>query len=492
MKQIKTYIKKWYFIRLFFFLFAITALTQCVQESFEYDAHTPSGELGITAWQFIQQQDSLSMLEEAITATGLESLYSGTTEYTFILPRNNAFIGYLTTNSYSSISDIPVPVLRNILLYHIAEGKVLFTDEVFYTGEAIVVSQTENGQDMYLSRNDSYIGTINTGTNKSWSIETSNLEPTNGAIHILADIAYYSAITGSTSVPDPSLDRDTIYVTEDAAVRAGTSADVNQGAADDLTLRVDINGSINDRKVFLKFDLSQVTTHGNLREAYLNLGAYYAAGKGMDIYLKNVQDITWSENTITWNTMPLPDTEIFSSILSPSTALAYLTFSDEFTWDCTDYIASKLASPGEITIMMDAPLGSNDGIMFVSKENATYSYPARIITVYSGGTSTLAMGTNTGLTVASGGTVVLDTDQLSMDGPDPSDIVYTIESAPLNGWLVAGLKVLSAGDKFTQQDIDANNIVYISSGSDDSFTVSVVDRDGGIIAPFDVVITVVN
>ena len=37
---------------------------------------------------------------------------------------------------------------------------------------------------------------------------------------------------------DPSLDRDTIYVTADAAVRAGTSADINQGSADDLTFRI--------------------------------------------------------------------------------------------------------------------------------------------------------------------------------------------------------------------------------------------------------------
>jgi hypothetical protein len=238
------------------------------------------------------------------------------------------------------------------------------------------------------------------------------------------------------------------------------------------------------------FDLSEITTPGTLREAYLNVGAYYAAGKGEDIDLYNVQDITWSESTITWNNMPSPDAEAFSSVASAP--ITYLEFG-LFTWDCTDYITSKLASPGEITILIDAELGTNDGVMFVSKENSTFSYPAMLVTIYSGGSSTLVMGTNTGLTVANGGTVVLDTDQLSMDGAEPSDIVYTIESVPSDGWLVAGLDVLSDGDKFTQLDIDANNIVYINSGSgasNDSFTVSVTDKDGGTIAPFDVNITI--
>ncbi len=490
MKKIKINTGRWHFAKMLFFSSALVILlTQCeIQENFEYQHCTTTGELGVTAWEFIQNQDDLSLLEEAITATGLESYYSGSTEYSFILPGNSAFTSYLSTNGYSSISEVPVPILKNVLLYHIVTGKVLFTDEEFYSSTNPIAFSTLNGQIMYLSRNSNYQGIINYGTNKSWTISTSNLEPTNGAIHILYNIVYYSAVTGSTDIPDASYASDTIFATQDAYVRAATYADNNFGGADDLTLRVDNESSVNDRKVFLKFDLSELSQSENVREAYLNIGAYYAAGKVQSINLQNVQDNSWSESSITWNNMPSPDTEVFASTVSK--AITNLSF-DIFSWECTDYVSSKLESPGIVSIMINAELGTNDGIMFVSKENTTYSYPAMLVAVYSNGSS-LEMGTNTGLSVTRQGTVVLTTDKLSMEGAAAADVVYTLKSAPTDGWLIMGAKILTAGDKFGQLDIDAGNIVYINEGnaSSDSFTVSVNDKDGGSISPFAVNITI--
>ena len=461
-----------------------------IQPDFEYEYSNSTGELGITAWEFIQQQDSLSLMEEAVIATGLEDLYSGASQKTFIVPRNKAFRDYLKTNNFNSISDIPVPILKNILLYHVLEGKILFSDEDFYISNSPLPYQTENGQKMYLSRSTNYQGLINQGTNKSWTILTSNLEPTNGAINISPAVVYFSAVTGSTDVPDALVENDTIFATQDAYVRAGTYVDNNFGAADDLTLRSDNGSGNNDRKVFLMFDLSQLTVSGLFREARLDLGAYYAAGKGEDINLRNVQDITWSESSITWNTMPLPDADVFASTVS--SPIAYLDFGT-FTWNCTDYVSSKLASPGKVSIMIDAGIGTNDGIMFVSKENSTYSYPPMLIAVYSLGNSELAMGTNTGFTVANQGSVVLSNNNLKMEGAASADIIYTLETAPANGWLVMGTQILTNGSKFSQLDIDVSNIVYVHSGAstaDDSFSVSVKDKDGGSINPFDVIISV--
>lgn len=470
-------------------LFFFISLSNCeIQPNFEYEPSNSSKYLDMTAMEFINSHDSLTLLKQAIEITGLSSYYTNETR-TFIMPYNKAFKDYIAANEYASLTDVPIPLLRNLLLYHIVDAIVSFDDPELLESDNPIAYSTENGQIMYLSHNSNFIGSINAGTSMSIDIKTSNLTPTNGVIHIVYYLAYYSATTSSTVVPDPMLDSDTIYVKQDAYVRAGTYVDDNFGAADDLTLRSDIGSSINDRKVFLKFDLSEVTTRGTLRDAYLNVGAYYAAGKGTSMNLQNVQDITWSESTITWNNMPSPDAEVFSSI--GSTPIDYLEFG-LFTWDCSDYIKSKLASPGEITILIDALLGTNDGIMFVSKENSTFSYPAMLVTTYSGGSSTLAMGTNTGLTVANEGIVVLDTDQLSMKGAEPSDIVYTIESIPSNGWLISGLNVLSVGTKFTQLDIDYGNIMYINdNGTADSFSVSVKDKDGGEIAPFVVNITII-
>ncbi len=163
-----------------------------IQEDYEYVYGNPGGKVNMTAWEFIQTTDSLSLLEEAITATGLQSLYSGTTVRTFIAPRNSAFRAYMRTNSYANISAIPVVTLETVLKYHIVNAKVIFTDPALLQSDKPISYPTESGAVMFLSHNTSYQGLINQGTKKSWTIITSNIEPTNGVIHVTADIVYLS------------------------------------------------------------------------------------------------------------------------------------------------------------------------------------------------------------------------------------------------------------------------------------------------------------
>jgi len=69
---------------------------------------------------------------------------------------------------------------------------VIFTDPALLQSNNPIAYTTESGSVMYLSHNTSYQGVINQGTKKSWTIITSNLEPTNGVIHITKDIVYLS------------------------------------------------------------------------------------------------------------------------------------------------------------------------------------------------------------------------------------------------------------------------------------------------------------
>lgn len=163
-----------------------------IQEDYEYVYGNPGGKVNMTAWEFIQTTDSLSLLEEAITATGLQSLYSGTTVRTFIAPRNSAFRAFMKTNSYANISAIPVAALETVLKYHVVNAKVIFTDPELLQSDKPISYPTESGAVMFLSHNTSYQGLINQGTKKSWTIITSNIEPTNGVIHVTADIVYLS------------------------------------------------------------------------------------------------------------------------------------------------------------------------------------------------------------------------------------------------------------------------------------------------------------
>lgn len=176
------------------FLALLTALfTQCeIQKDFEYEYNNPGGKVNVTAWGFIQQTDSLSLMEQAVTAAGMTNYYDGTTAYTFIVPRNSAFRDYLKTNKYASLSAVPVATLQNVLKYHLVKERVIFSDPDLLESNNPIAYATESGQIMYLSHNTSYQGLINQGTKKSWTIVTSNIEPTNGVIHITADVVYLS------------------------------------------------------------------------------------------------------------------------------------------------------------------------------------------------------------------------------------------------------------------------------------------------------------
>lgn len=174
-------------------IFLISIITQCeIQESFDYEYNNPGGKIDLTSWEYIQQTDSLSLMEEAITIAGLQDYYSGSTEYTFIVPRNSAFRDYMKTNSYTNISTIPVATLQNILKYHIVKARIIFSDPTLLTKNNPIAYDTENGQIMYLSHDSNFLGLINEGTKISWTIITSNIEPVNGVIHVTKDIVYLS------------------------------------------------------------------------------------------------------------------------------------------------------------------------------------------------------------------------------------------------------------------------------------------------------------
>jgi len=178
---------------LFVPLIVSAMLASCeIQPDYEYEYGNPGGKLNMSALEFIQSTDSLSLMEEAIVATGLQSLYSGSTVRTFIVPRNSAFRSYMKTNGFANIAAIPVDALEAVLKYHIVNEKVIFTDLALLQSNNPIAYPTESGSVMYLSHNTSYQGVINQGTKKSWTIITSNLEPTNGVIHVTGDVVFLS------------------------------------------------------------------------------------------------------------------------------------------------------------------------------------------------------------------------------------------------------------------------------------------------------------
>ncbi|MDD3787595.1 MAG: fasciclin domain-containing protein [Petrimonas sp.] len=162
-----------------------------IQDNFEYQPSPTNPNLNMTAWEFIQDRsDIMSSMQEAVTRAQMENYYSDNKGYTYIMPRNNAWKKYLTANKYASVADIPVNVLQNVLKYHLVKAKVNFSDPALLEANNPIAYPTESGQVMYLSHSTNYQGLINQGTKKQWTIITSNLEATNGTVHVTDDVVY--------------------------------------------------------------------------------------------------------------------------------------------------------------------------------------------------------------------------------------------------------------------------------------------------------------
>ena len=174
------------------FTVLVTFFSCEVQDSFEYDYAEDNSKLNMSAWAYIQKNDSLSSLKKAIMLAKDEGLYERTDKSTFILPTNRAFKVYLEENNYDTIGTVPISVLKDILRYHIVKAVVNFNDPALSPKNKPIAYQTENDQIMYLSHTGTYVGLINEGTNRQWQIRTSNLVPNNGVIHIVDQIVFYS------------------------------------------------------------------------------------------------------------------------------------------------------------------------------------------------------------------------------------------------------------------------------------------------------------
>ncbi len=468
-------------------LFLVTGCE--IQENFKYEPSGVDGKLDMTAWEFIQTNSDFEQLRTAITRTGLQSLYQDA-ERTFIVPNNKAFSAYLQSGGYSSIDDIPVPILRNMLRYHIVKDHVIFTDPNI-TRDRPIAYETENGQTMYLSRNNNYVGLINQGTSRQWEIRTSNLEPTNGVMHAVDFIVYFSAPAISS---ETTLETEMIYPLHDSYVAGFTTGDANLSNTNygtEITLRpkrLPASGSVNgngtyDRKAYLMFDLDEFEKPGIVVNMTLRLAVSFGRG-GYAVELYKVPNNSWTESAITFNNAPAPDPGRIA--FAPSVNGASV-----MNFDITSFYQDETPN-GRISFMIDTepwPNGTDD---FASKEHPTLNPPMLIATL-AAGQNTLVVERNEQATVANGGSFVLSDEILKISGADAGDIIYTIDTPPGKGWLVRGADILGQSGQFTQMDLQSLSLIYIhdgESGGEDTIVLSARDRTGVVLEDIEIKINI--
>lgn len=164
----------------------LITFSQCsLHELPEMEPYKGEFDMTIMDWlpthSHIDGSNDFTMLIEALEITGLNELLSESEEYTLFAPGNITWEFFLTENGFDSLYDIPEDELRNILLYHILDGKYLrenFTPsaedyETLLRGSFLTVSY----QDI-ASNGVYYTMLVNTRT-----VLTQDIQFNNGVIH---------------------------------------------------------------------------------------------------------------------------------------------------------------------------------------------------------------------------------------------------------------------------------------------------------------------
>lgn len=111
--------------------------------------------------------------------TGLVNLFlNGTDQYTVFAPTNAAFQNLYNALNVTKISDLPAPLVRDVLLYHVVEGRRAANSVVPKRGTRTITTLlnaefTVNTQ-----------GQI-TAVGNTAKISTANISASNGIIHII-------------------------------------------------------------------------------------------------------------------------------------------------------------------------------------------------------------------------------------------------------------------------------------------------------------------
>ncbi|WP_367390565.1 fasciclin domain-containing protein [Lewinella sp. LCG006] len=136
-----------------------------------------------TIVEFAQDNTNFSILVDALTAAGLvDALNDRTSSLTVFAPTNAAFEAFLTANNFVSLNDVPVDLLRTVLLYHVLpteETSSKLTSTYYNT-----LAEYADGEPLTLYINTSGGVKINAAID----VAAADEEVANGVIHTVNEV----------------------------------------------------------------------------------------------------------------------------------------------------------------------------------------------------------------------------------------------------------------------------------------------------------------
>jgi transforming growth factor-beta-induced protein len=167
MKKLNNFLKPGPILSLLF-IATLVGFTGCND-----DDETPAPTQNIV--QIAQGQANLSSLVAALTKfPDLVTTLSGTGTFTVFAPTNDAFAALLSTIGQTSVDNVPEPVLKSLLQYHVVTSGAVFSNQL--TAGNVTTANTE-----------AIAVTVSGGIrfNGTTQVVTADVRATNGVVHIV-------------------------------------------------------------------------------------------------------------------------------------------------------------------------------------------------------------------------------------------------------------------------------------------------------------------
>ncbi|WP_340063680.1 fasciclin domain-containing protein [Ascidiimonas aurantiaca] len=145
---------------------------------------TPSNQLTIT--QNASNDTELTILVQALQRTNLDATLDGTGTFTVFAPTNQAFTDLLADLGASSINEVEVNTLTNILLNHVISGEIrasdLTSEEAGYVNTLSETGPGDTSLSLYFNTDGGVV--LNGGSDNSGAtVSSADIEASNGVIH---------------------------------------------------------------------------------------------------------------------------------------------------------------------------------------------------------------------------------------------------------------------------------------------------------------------
>lgn len=149
-------------------------------------ASPAAGKGDMTIGQIAAANGNFTQLVDALTYTGLLDIFlSGSDQYTVFAPNDDAFEALYTALNISDIRDLDVDLVKNVLLYHVTDGR-RFSNSVVPKSNVRRI-ETLLDKPFYVNSGGG-IDTNDADMNSNATILLPNLSASNGVIHVINSV----------------------------------------------------------------------------------------------------------------------------------------------------------------------------------------------------------------------------------------------------------------------------------------------------------------